>query len=530
MRNGYFKVIKTPGGFGVSIFAPKDGGEPVRAQELVNYLDMNGLTAYEPGKITDAIKSGKDEVIELGSGECPPIRENYNFTVSEDNMKAIARFTPPSDTGERMTVEEFLKDLAFRMIKYGIQTELLQKLFASSGIYSTDIVVAKGKPARHGRDAEIEYFFNTDVHAKPAMNEDGSVDYFHLGIVNNVKKGDMLARIIPEDAGEPGMTIQGAPIKPREVKKLRHSFGKNITLSEDRLVIKSDVDGMVQLIDGSVFVSNIYTVENVDNSTGNIDFTGNVQVNGNIAANFEVKATGDVIVYGVVEGAHVVAGGNIIIARGMNGMGKGVLEAGNNVIAKFIENSNVKAGGYVSTESILHSDVSAGTEVTVTGKHGFITGGHVQADSKVEAKTLGATMGSQTIIEVGANPELKNEFNRTQKEIGDIVKAIKDAQPVIQNFMEKKAKGVRMTADQLAYVKQTAENLELRKKELTEKNARMQELNKIFDPDRKSEVIVTGEVYPGTTIIIGDLSTTVRDSYKYCRFIRQAGDVKMAPL
>ena len=287
---------------------------------------------------------------------------------------------------------------------------------------------------------------------------------------------------------------------------------------------------MVQLIDGSVFVSNIYTVENVDNSTGNIDFTGNVQVNGNIAANFEVKATGDVIVYGVVEGAHVVAGGNIIIARGMNGMGKGVLEAGNNVISKFIENSKVKAGGYVNTESILHSDVSAGTEVTVTGKHGFITGGHVQADSKVEAKTLGATMGSQTIVEVGANPELKNEFNRTQKEIGDIVKAIKDAQPVIQNFMEKKAKGVRMTAEQLAYVKQTAETLELKKKELTEKNARMQELNKIFDPERKSEVIVTGEVYPGTTIIIGDLSTTVRDSYKYCRFIRQGGDVKMAPL
>ncbi|MBP5702281.1 MAG: hypothetical protein J6W85_07560, partial [Lachnospiraceae bacterium] len=84
MRNGYFKVIKTPGGFGVAIYAPKDGGEPVRAQELVNYLDMNGLTNYEPGKITDAIKTLKDEVIELGPGECPAIRENYIFTVSED--------------------------------------------------------------------------------------------------------------------------------------------------------------------------------------------------------------------------------------------------------------------------------------------------------------------------------------------------------------------------------------------------------------------------------------------------------------
>ena len=87
-----------------------------------------------------------------------------------------------------------------------------------------------------------------------------------------------------------------------------------------------------------------------------------------------------------------------------------------------------------------------------------------------------------------------------------------------------------MTADQLNYVKQTAEGLEKNKVLLTEKNARMQELNKIFDPNKKSEVICTGEVYPGTTIIIGDLSMNVKDSYKYCRFIRQAGDVKMAPL
>ncbi len=529
MRNGYFKIVKTAEGFGLSVIAPKDGGEPVRIQELINYLDQNGIV-YDLTKLKEATASSEDTVLSLGTGDCPAIRENYTLSISQDNMKAVARFTPASDTGERMTAAEFINDMSFRMIKFGIQTELLGKLFASSGVYCTDIAVAKGKMPRHGTDATIEYFFNTDVHAKPAMNEDGTVDYFHLGIVNPIKKGDLVAKITPEDPGEPGMTIQGNPVKPRDVKKLRHNFGKNLKLSEDKLELYSDVDGMVQLIDGAVFVSNVYTVENVDTSTGNIDFTGNVQVNGNIATNFEVKATGDVIVYGVVEGAKVTAGGNIVLARGINGMSKGELEAGNNVISKFIENSKVKAGGYVNTESILHSDVIAGTEITVTGKHGFITGGHVQADSKIEAKTLGATMGSQTIIEVGANPELKNEYNKTQKEIGELVKAIKDAQPIIQNFMEKKAKGVRMTADQLEYVKKTAENLEKMKVQLTEKNARMQELSEIFDPNKKSEVIVTGEVYPGTVIIIGDVSMTVKDSYKYCRFIRQGGDVKMAPI
>ena len=105
--------------------------------------------------------------------------------------------------------------------------------------------------------------------------------------------------------------------------------------------------------------------------------------------------------------------------------------------------------------------------------------------------------------------------------------------PIIHNqdvVNDMKAKGARMTADQIEYIKQTVGKLEVMKQELIVKNARMKELAQIFDPDRKSEVVVTGEVYPGTTIIIGDLSMTVKDSYKYCRFIRYQGEVKMSPL
>ena len=65
---------------------------------------------------------------------------------------------------------------------------------------------------------------------------------------------------------------------------------------------------------------------------------------------------------------------------------------------------------------------------------------------------------------------------------------------------------------------------------MKEKNSRMQELAQMFDPEKKAEVIVTGEVLPGTIIIIGDLSMTVKESYKYCKFIRSQGEIKMSPL
>ncbi|MCR4895499.1 MAG: FapA family protein [Lachnospiraceae bacterium] len=529
MKNAFFKVVKTSDGYGIKFFAPVDGGEGINIQEVMNYLDTHNLN-YDLKVLKEAADKGEEVVVPLGSGECPAIRETYVLNVSEDNMKAFARFFPPSDTGERMSAAEFKNDMPFRNIRFGLQDKIIDQHFNSAGYYCFNLPIAVGKPPRHGTDARIEYYFDTNVDAKPDVKEDGTVDFFSLNLVRPCSKGQVLARIIPADEGEYGMNLQGNRLKPREVKRARLEHGANITLSEDRLSLISNVDGHVTLVGGQVFVSNVYEVENVGTATGNIDFNGSVQVNGNIDTNFVVKATGDVIVKGVVEGARVEAGGNIIISKGMKGMSKGILIAGGNVVSKFIENATVEAEGYVSTESILHSNVTSGTEITVTGKHGFITGGKVQADSLVEVRTLGAEMGASTIVEVGTNPKLKARYTMLQKEIAETVAVIKNAQPIVQNFMEKKAKGARFSEDQLNYVKQMVATIEVKKNELTAKNEELKELSAIFDPDKKSEVRVTGEVYPGTTIVIGDLSMTIQSSYRYCKFAKVAGDVKMLPL
>ena len=528
-RNAYFRLVNDGAGYGVRIFPPLEGGEAIRMQELINYLDGNGCN-YDLSQLKEAVAKNEETVFHLGDGECPKVRETYFLSIAEDYMSAVARFIPCSETSERMTKLGFVHELQARGVKSGILEQVLDQHFGSEGYYCTNILVAKGKPPRHGKDATIEYYFETDNSAKPEMKEDGTVDYFHLNIVKPVQAGQVLARIIPEDPGEYGMNILGSAIKPRDVKKVRLQFGNNITLSEDRMSITSNVNGHVMLVGGQVFVSNTYEVENVDTATGNIDFDGCVQVNGNVATNFIVKATGDVIVKGVVEGAVIEAGGNIIIARGMNGMSRGVLKAGGNVVAKFLENASGEAEGYVNTESILHCNVSAGSEITVTGKHGFITGGHVQADSRVEVRTLGATMGASTVVEVGVNPKVKNEYLQLQKEIAGIVAAIKNAQPTIQNFMEKKAKGVRFTEDQLKYVRETAAALEANKALLEQKSQRAKALSELMDVGKKADVLVTGEVYPGTTIVIGDVSMNVQQSFRYCKFARVDGEVKMMPL
>ena len=346
-------------------------------------------------------------------------------------------------------------------------------------------------------NAHIEYYFNTDGKARPTLKEDGSVDFFHLNTISHCQKGDVLAKLFPEDLGDPGKNVLGEPLKPRDVKKKKLKYGRNITLSEDKLTLTSD---------------------------------GSVEINGNVCANFSVIAKGNIQVGGVVEGAYLQAGGDIIITRGMNGMGRGELKAGGNIVAKFMENATAMAKGYVSTDSILHSSVQAGDEVTVSGRRGFITGGRVCALNNVSVKTLGSSMGADTVIEVGVDPTLKSRIQQIQKEIAEAARVVKSVQPLLTATQQKLAKGIKLSPDQIQYMKSLIALSQLKKKEVESKTTEMEAMQDSLGNLTNASVNVSGVVFPGTKICIGDSSMIVQGQMQYCKFIRTGGEVKMTAL
>lgn len=529
MKDGYYRLVTTENGFGLKLIKPRDGGAQIKGMELTAYLDRAGIE-YDISALKNALESAEDTVMEIGTGPCPAVNETYSLLVSRDKMMVGIRFQAPSDAGKRVDINEVLADLRVKKIVVGIQMSSLQEHFQSAGCYDKTLIAAKGQPPRQGRDAEIEYFFQTDTNVQPTVREDGSVDYFQLNNINHCTAGQVLAKLHPADPGEEGKDVFGGRIRPREVKDKVLKFGKQIDLSEDKLTLTSQVDGHVMLVEDKVFVSDIFQTENVDLSTGNIDFVGSVQVNGNVKENMKVTAGGDVFVNGVVEGAQIEAGGNIIISQGMKGMGKGNLKAGGNVICKFLENTSVMAEGYVNTESILHSNVSAGTEIVVTGKKGFITGGHVQAGNLVSVKNLGADMGSTTIVEVGVSPKLKAQYIGLQREVAELVKKIRNAQPVLVNFAEKKKKGARFTAEQLKYVTDTDKMIKELTAELGQKSEELKTIQESMDCKKGAKVDVLGTACVGTTIIIGEISAILKSEYRYCRFEDRDGEVRMVPL
>jgi hypothetical protein len=527
--NGYFRLVNREGASLLRLFPPTGEGKPINVADVIEYLTMKNYVCDLPA-LKRAVESvGKEErEIRLGNETRLPERECYKLRVGPDKMQAFVKFYAASEGGENMTAEEFVNDLKLRGIKSGICTEAIEGYFAKRN-YLEEILVAQGREPVQGKPAWIEYKFNTDKKAKPTLNEDGSVDFFHLNILNHCNKGDVLAVLHPEEPGEPGEDLSGNRILPAEVHKENLKFGHNIELSKDRTMITAQVNGHVELVEDTVFVSDELTVENVDNSTGNIDYEGNVQINGNVATNFQVKAKGDIMVKGVVEGAQLTAGGNIIIARGMNGMGRGVLRAGGNIVAKFLENATAEADGYVTSESILHSKVTAGGEVNVDGRRGFITGGKVCATGSINVKTLGSEMGADTIVEVGTDPKLKERLNQLQKQIADDTKLLQTVQPTLISAKQKLAKGVKLSPEQIQQIQSMAVLNQQKTDAITAANQEIEELKKQMTSASGTAVRVKGEVYPGTRICIGDVSMVVQKTTHYCRFIRERGDVKMAP-
>lgn len=529
-RNSYFKPVIKNGNFYLVFFPGQEGGKSLNIKEVTHYLTSQGYNEYDLSALNQAITALAPQEVYIGSDMGNLFHEQVMISMSIDNMLVRCTFYPASDSGKSITEEDIYDALSQKKIVHGIDKEKIHALVQSRE-YCTEYLIAKGTPPTIGKDAKIEYYFSTNQSLKPKHNEDGSVNYHELNIISKVEKDQLLARLIPAVPGQPGQDVLGGELKPRDVQNLRLSYANNIRLSEDETELYSEVTGHASLVEGKVFVSGVYEVPaDVDNSVGNIDYPGNVSVKGNVKSGFVIRAEGDIVVEGVVEGAELYAGGKIIVKRGIHGMGKGLLSAKGNIVIKFIESATVKAGGYVETESIIQSRVSASTEINVSGGKGFIMGGTVRACSKVSARTFGSEMGTSTMVEVGMEPEKLERFTALQQTAKEISKKIEAIRPVLITYSEKLKAGVQLSPEKIEFTRKQVIELKSLQAQLRPINEELNSLRMEFISAGRAKVDVQNVIYPGVTIKISELSLTTKDARKYCRFVKDDGVIKTVNL
>ena len=146
------------------------------------------------------------------------------------------------------------------------------------------------------------------------------MDFKNLNIVNQVEQGTAICEIIQPEDPVTGMNIYGneIPGKPGSMPAIPN--GDNTYLSEDGTKLIAAITGNLTFSNNRFSVRQQFDVpENVDASTGNIEFAGDVIIRGSVLEGYTVKAGGNVTVYGMVEGAQISAGGNVQLKQGSTG-------------------------------------------------------------------------------------------------------------------------------------------------------------------------------------------------------------------
>lgn len=529
-KNGFFQLTHKPDGTYIKVYPAMAGGHELTIEMLMTYLDAKKIE-YNVKEVNQQLQRVEEpSLIKINSMEQLPENEYLSIAISADSMEAVGVFFPPSSKGKLMTKEEILSDLQLAGVKHGIQERIIDAYLAGRQ-FCTRVPLARGTRVREGKSAQITYHFNTNINTKPKLNEDGSVDFHHLDTISHVNAGDILAELKVADLGEDGLDVRGSVVHPKKVvnKSLRH--GKNIHLSEDGTIMYSDVSGHVSIANDQVFVSDTYEVPaDVSVASGDINYDGNVEVKGNVRTGFSVKAKGNIIVNGVVEGAVLEAGGQIILKRGMQGMGKGVLKAGGSIVSRFLESCEARTEGSVTAEAIMHSKIVAKEDITVTGKKGMITGGELHTRGNISARTLGSAMGTMTLLESSIGEEIMGEYRSINKELDEMEEEIEKTLQSLMLFKKKIQLGETVTPElkqKLGAAKQHYEELVSTKKKKEERNI---ELKMEIESYQGGRIKYSDTAYPGVKVTIGNLLYVVKEELTRGQFVKADGDVKIAAL
>lgn len=525
-KNSYFQIVPKKDGVYLRLYPARDGGEMIQIEELKKYLDNCGIKEYDLKDVKEHLCSKDINEVKISEKAIWPIQERFEVIHDKSRKIAAIRFYPPSADGKELSKQDIMNEVKRKGIVHGIIEENIE-LYLRNRIYCTNICVAKATLPIEGKDAAIEYFFNTEVTSKPKLNSDGSVDFHRLDNMSKVQRGELLARLTPADRGTPGTDVMGGKIMPKRVKNRILKKTQYTEVSQDGLELYSTVSGHVTLVDDKVFVSDVYNVAaDVDASTGDIDYDGNVLVHGNVRTGYTIRAKGNIIVNGVVEGATLIADGEIVLKRGIQGMNRGILQAKGNIITKFIENSTVKSGATISTEAILHSKIEAKNEIIVAGKRGLVTGGELKAGSLISLKIAGSTMGTATLLEVGIDPIISERYHEVEQKITDIRKEQNQLEQAFQLLKKKVMQGAKLPADKIIFVKGIPAKLAAYEEEMNQLLDEYLSLKDELDEMNKGAIIVQNMVYPGVKMLISNLVYYVRNEEHHMKFYKSDGEIK----
>lgn len=524
--NGSFKIKVADDGIFLKVSAPKGRGKFVSIVDVNSVIEEKEFVEVDWQMVRQTINNAED-TWQLIAPRKPELDRDAKISIqiSKDKLQAFLSYRPALG-GKDITEKELREFISAQGISFGIIEDNLKEIINKKK-EAESILIAEGLPPTPGKDSSLEFHFKTESSSIGTKREDGSVDFYNLGLINNVRKGDILVSKIPSEPGIPGKAITGEEIPAPLPKEVSLPRGKNTEIKDDEILVAA-ISGQVVLDENNrVQVLPIYEVNgDVDLSTGNIEFVGNVIVKGDVREGFRIKAEGNVEVRGNVEVADIEADGDVIIYRGFIGKNKCEIKARGDVRVRFVENGVIKAGKSIFiSDAAMHSKLFAGENITVNEKKGLLVGGIARAGKKIEANIVGSSLATLTYLEAGVDPELKNKVKKLEDENARLRTNLIKTDKAISILEQLKEKTGSLTEDKLIMYSQLARTKTQLEKDIQDVSGQLREVQSELAMGSKGSIEVRKRVYPGVKITIGNAQLNIQNEQTGCEFIEQDGEI-----
>jgi uncharacterized protein (DUF342 family) len=459
-------------------------------------------------------------------------KDKISIEILDNDMKVIVVFNlNPEEldikSRNKLSVE-LMEILKRNGVVLGVKSSVLEGELQSGKRY----VIAEGIPPVNGHDCIIKMYELKDT--KPEVNQDGSVDFYDLKLINSVKAGDWLGERIDATEGIPGKTVKGESVNAEKGKNYSLNYDKtNITEISDgnKTTLYSKIDGAVNYNDGRITISNhLEYVGDVDFSTGNVNFDGFVSVKGTVADGFSIIATKDIEInseLGIGNVKEIVSTqGSIYIRGGIVSKGRAIIRAAKNVYTKFADNAEISAGESVHIGFYCINSIIDARELVLDSSKGRIIGGSIKVEIRVSSPVIGSEMERKTIIEVTGFDRnyMKSELEETTNKLA----GMKTKQQQLKLMISHYGDISQLNPFQKKEYTEQVQKMYSLKNEMKELEEKRKNCNYYMKTHGDGEICIGKKVFPNSILIIKKNFIDISAPMMATTFYIQDGEIKQA--
>lgn len=506
---------------------------PVTSKRIYEELDTAAAEIKEQypedGKVVDDFVWALKEASRVRrkksmEGYLDPMKAEAQFFLSKDRLTAYACLLPPENGGEEITLEDFLGDMHYEGIVYGVLEEDIPRRFAHG--YFQMFPVARGTPPQPGEDGKVIELFQRRGHMQLEVQNGSQVDFGQGTQLQPIRKGTVICLIRPPKPGTDGIDVTGMPLPSPEAAGVRVPQGKNVETGRDGQALVAGVDGLLYMENDRFCIYEQTIIDgNLNHFEGPFHILGSLYIGGNVDGGVDISASGDIVINGKVGQARVTSTEGIIrVQQGVYGTtGKTFLSAAGQVQSPVVEWAEIEAGASVITETISNSVIHCGGTVYAMTGRGLITSSQIWAGDSVLCLRAGNIAGGRNRFSVGYPPHIPEEWERIRKELAEAQSIIEKLwEPVI----ELRKKGSRISDREKALLDQLAEQRELYVEKLEGLKTELRAVNKVLDKKTRGRIRCEN-LYPFLEVQIGRLKEEITTTEEKCNIRIEENSIQL---